>query len=220
MDVSLDNLKNWNDLKKYIKINDIYTHDFLCFKKIYQNESYQYILLSKSDCESIQNQSWSFDVISKSYLNNNPDLDFGDFFYFNHISSRYPAYYILQYLFQYRNDYDTYSLLLFGNALYHIKKNNYYNWFKCCKNYNETFIRNTIKHLLKICDAEIESKIGISQLNIYRQTKKYFSPIYPIESNFVNNIDISNVYNVIEYINYTIRDIFVNYYFVAIYFDR
>ena len=177
----------------------------------------QYILLADDDVKNINIDLYNCYLLPWYCLEN---ISFHINEYLKGGFNAYPKYDILKDLFIHRNDQNIYKLLWFSNVLYHIVKNNLYSDFEECLNYNETLLHNTFKHLLNICNKEIQDKLGFEHKYIYGQTRKNFSPINMIwyKYEYINKcLDISDINVIIDYISLLIQQIKSEYRFVVIY---
>lgn len=136
----------------------------------------------------------------------------------------HPRYEIIRDLYYYRDDENTYKLLWFTSAIYHMIQNRCYDWFEECKNYDEKFIKDTLKHLLKICGKTIETKLDILDYQyIFGAARTNFLPIEQlyIDYKYINkDLDISSINTIIDYIALVIQEIKSRYRFIVIYSDR
>lgn len=208
---NINDLKTWADIAKYTYCDFRNSeNDFIIFEK---NDN-KYTLLSDREAQKRQNQCYNCFILPYYCIQN--IKYYTSEFAFNGFDAL-PRYYIIQDLFYYRHNRDISQLLWFTNAIYHIIKNDRYDWFKKCKNYNKDFIQNTLLYILDICETELE-KNNIKYY--YHQTKTYFSPIEPIKFNYpyINkDIDISNINVIIDYIILMIQQIKTQYRFIVIY---
>lgn len=217
--MKFDEINNINDIQSWESIEK-------CIRYFYRNPQNEFIILYKEDNryillsdEEIQNIKANY----KCYLLPYYCLD--DINYYTSLNAfngfnALSHYYIINYLYKYRNDSDTYKLLWFTNAIYHIVKNHNYNWFEKCKNYDESFIINVLKHMLKICEGELYKKTDIEHRYIYGQTKNNFSPIESINYDYEyihKDIDVSNINNIIDYISLMIQEVKAKYRFIVVY---
>lgn len=210
---SIEDIQSWEDIRKCVR--RFYRNARNEFIALYKKED-SYILLSSEDIENIK-------ANYKCYIL--PYYCIDDIKYYTSIDAfngfnALPQYYIIKYLYHYRNDGDIYKLLWFTNVIYHIVKNRSYNWFKGCKNYNESFVMDVLKYMLKICEDELYNKIGVEHRYIYGQTKRNFSPVEPIDNEYEyihKNIDISDINNIIDCISLMIQEVKTKYRFVVVY---
>lgn len=213
--MKIDDFKNWNDINKCIRheYHNMAQNEFIILNKV----DNQYILLADDDVKNINIDLYNCYLLPWYCLEN---ISFHINEYLKGGFNAYPKYDILKDLFIHRNDQNIYKLLWFSNVLYHIVKNNLYSDFEECLNYNETLLHNTFKHLLNICNKEIQDKLGFEHKYIYGQTRKNFSPINMIwyKYEYINKcLDISDINVIIDYISLLIQQIKSEYRFVVIY---
>lgn len=131
-----------------------------------------------------------------------------------------PHYHIIDCLYKYRDNTEVCFLLSFTNIVYDIIKNEDYYIFMGCKNFDKTFINFVMNHFLDICEDELLKKYKINHRCIYKQTKKNFSPRESFEYyyRYINqNIDVSKINSIIDYICFLIHQIKIEYDFIVIY---
>lgn len=213
--MNIDDFKNWNDINECIRheYHNMAQNEFIILNKV--ND--QYILLSDDDVKNIDTHFCNCYLLPWYCLEN---ISFHINEYHKGGFNAYPKYDILKDIFIHRNDQNIYKLLWFSNALYHIVKNNLYSAFKGCLNYDETFLENVFKHLLNICNVEIQDKLGFEHKYIYGQTRKNFSPIDMIwyKYEYINKcLDVSDVNVIIDYISLLIQQIKSEYRFIVVY---
>lgn len=213
--VKIDDFKNWNDINKCIRheYHNLAQNEFIILSKV----NNQYILLSDDDVKNMNTDLCNCYLLPWYCLEN---ISFHIKEYHKGGFNSYPKYEILKDLFIHRNDQNIYKLLWFSNVLYHIVKNNLYSDFEECLNYDETLLQNTFKHLLNICNREIQDKLGFEHKYIYKQTRKNFSPIDMIwyKYEYINKcLDISDVNVIIDYISLLIQQIKSEYRFIVVY---
>lgn len=212
---NIDDIKSWRDIEKHIRyFYDNPKDDFIILQKIDSN----YMLLSENDVNNINTNHYKCYLFPYYCLRDiglyTSEKTFRGF-------NAMPYYQIISYLYTYRYDTSIYKLLWFTGALYHIIENYHYYWFSNCINYDETYIKNILKHMLKICGNEINIKLNILNYRyIFGAARKNFLPIESLDYNyeFINkSLNISDVNTIIDYINLIIQEIKTNYRFVVIY---
>lgn len=215
---SINDIQSWEDIEKCIK--HFYRNpqnEFIILQKV--ND--KYILMSDKDIEVMKNKSCKCYLLPYYCLN---DINY-------HTSSNafngfnvHPRYEIIRDLYHYRDDENIYKLLWFTSAIYHMIQNRCYDWFEECKNYDEKFIKDTLKHLLKICGKTIETKLDILDYQyIFGAARRNFLPIEQlyIDYKYINkDLDISSINTIIDYIALVIQEIKSRYRFIVIYSDR
>lgn len=216
-EITLDDVKKWKweDIYKRTHIfRTLSQHDFIVFKKVKD----KYVLMTHHEIDE-NNKDFNCYLLPYLCLEN---LEFHIQKYHNGGFKSYPQYYIASDLYYFRKDLQAYSLLWFANALYDIVKNKDYSIFKRGKNYNPLFLSEVFECLLEICNTEILNKLNIEHEYIYGQTKKYFSPITPIYSEYqtINeNLDVSNIDILIDYICLMIKKVKAEYRLITIYYE-
>lgn len=211
---SIDDIRSWEDIEKCIRYINRPIDDFIILNKI----DNQYILMSQEEIENIDDKTKYECFILPNCCLRNIEY-YTSYFAFTGFNSL-PRYSIVNDLYDNINNDNIYKLLWFTGAVYEIWKNKYYNsYFSKCINYDKNFIDDVFERFLEICDAEIENKLDFNYKYIFSGARKYFLPISNLDCKYIKqNIDISNINNIIDYISLVIELSKAEYKFLVVYY--
>ena len=220
--IYIDNINSWKNIYENCSLLlDAYPeYNFICFEQ--NNKTKEFKLLGDDDLEMIdKDKSYNCDCYILPYsaffdLNYSINYNFEGF-------DQYRKYYIIKKIYQYKNNKELYYMIWFTNVLYQISRVDFDRYFNFFKNYDINTIQPYVSKLLSICRKQLK-EYDIELELVYRQTRKYFSPIAEIDflkfEEMFQCADISDLNIFLNYICFLINYIKESFRFVVVYRKR